>query len=443
MNDQKSYKLLAFAPEKVALSLTDESTDLAENGLTGPNYTLSFAAYSSDVKISDYDGVIFFEGIFEEWREVKPAYGESYIKYKYDEPQLSRRMLEVHALLRKGGFVCGILWKTLLTEYDGTSYKYGDIAKRLLTRLRYTKFKYPGNPLTNYRINIDEFRQFLEEYGAANNVFVNADLEDEEVTLIAQSPNDKKLSLGLLIARNQYFIPSLIPSSNPSAVSAYFKSLCNALTNSQNKVKVDAPNWLKEYRFGEEIELNETRLNLEQQMNALQEREIQLLEFKRILYLSGEDLRLAVINLFMKGFEIEVNPIDSLIEDFKLIGANGKPLCLCEVKGVNKNIGDADVNQADSHREPAGYDDDMPVILFANTAIKQTNQVKDKYLPFNERQIKRAIRNRVLLLRTIDLLNLFEMYNSKIINKDDILKLFCGEVGWLRIESNQIGVVKA
>src|SRR5690606_21464074 len=144
--------------------------------------------------------------------------------------------------------------------------------------------------------------------------------------------------------------------------------------------------------------------------------------YKSTLLLSGDDLVGSVAEVFRSGFKFEVNSNDDLREDLKLLDENGQVFCLCEIKGTNKGITREYINQADSHRERAGFNSDFPTMLIVNGNIKNSKSIEDKEQ--NQEvapdQIKHAVKMNILIFRTIDLLNLLNLYLSSQITKDDI-----------------------
>ena len=109
-------------------------------------------------------------------------------------------------------------------------------------------------------------------------------------------------------------------------------------------------------------------------------------------------------------------------------------LAFVEVKGVNGNLKLSHVAQSYEHRErTAGYEN-LPVLLIANTYIGTARSMEEKDRPPPDEQIEIAAKHKVLVLRTIDLLNLLRLCLSKKITQVEILKSLLERVGWWRVE---------
>ena len=139
------------------------------------------------------------------------------------------------------------------------------------------------------------------------------------------------------------------------------------------------------------------------------------------------------------GLTIDVN--DEFREDFKLLSSAGKVLALGEIKGVNAGITREHVNQADSHRVRSGFPDGFPTLLIVNSGIKSSRTIaeKAKNVPARE-QIAHAVYMRVLILRTIDLLDLLRLVLAGKLSQTSAVEAVLISVGWLRIEGETMKI---
>jgi len=183
--------------------------------------------------------------------------------------------------------------------------------------------------------------------------------------------------------------------------------------------------------------LLERQKELEAQLKNNKQREDAFNSFKSILVATGENLVFSVAQVFSEGFGFSVDTKDELREDLKLLDDNKKPFCLCEIKGTNKGIGREFINQADSHRERAGLSGEFPSILIVNTHIKNARTISEKDQEIAKEQIQHSKKMNILMLRTIDLLFLLNLYKRGSIEKDQLIALMTANSGWLRCnESN-------
>jgi hypothetical protein len=245
----------------------------------------------------------------------------------------------------------------------------------------------------------------------------------------------------MVINRNEYFVPTLIPDNLPERLKEYFTLLSEGLTSSHNKLQTLLPEWIKEFSFDEEVGLEEEEDKIRARLLRIKERTDKLDQFRSILALTGDDLVESVIRLFSEGFGIIVDGKDELREDFKLLNSASEPFCLCEVKGINKGVKREHINQADSHRERSGFDADFPSLLLINSHIKNARSVVEKDQEIANEQIRHATNMNVLMLRTIDLLGMLRMFLMGRLNRQDLEELLISSRGWLRVEEQEYRVI--
>lgn len=424
-NKNRSYKILVYGIDKKGLNLP-------ENEIKTRNYTLFFEAFTTTKKFSDYDGVILFKGIFEKFEYEYDVLDGRYLTHEYKRNELDKRKKEADLLLKeKGGFLCFLLDDSFIDE----KYQRTDLAKQFLN---YPQLKRKNTErITELNILSDEFREFLKRYGAASSYFVNENNSIDFRKLVMLSG----YSVGMIINKNSYFLPTLIPNNTPEIILEYFKHLSNGLVSSYNKLQESIPQWTKEFSFVEEKEIIKQKEKAKLQLEKLNKKQTELDKFKSILVLSGDTLVENVALTFKDGFGISVDCTDEFREDLKLLDEKSKPFSLCEVKGTNKGVKREHINQADSHRERSGYDEKFPSLLVMNTHIKNARSIEEKYQEIAIEQIRHAAKMNVLVLRTIDLLGILQLYLAGSIKKDDIKKLLTNNCGWLRVEEETYSII--
>jgi len=417
-----------YGIEKKGLSLPDDA-------ITVRNYSLSFENFKTPSRFNDFDGVILFKGTFENF-EWKTGGYESYLKHACDNDELDKRKKEAALLLEQGGFICFLLDNVFIDREDRRNFEGSDLTK---FHLNYSSFyrKNFGGRITHLNIKSDEFRSFLKVYGAANSYFESYN-NRIDLRVLAEASGR---CAGMIINRNSYFIPTLIPDNRSEILKEYFTLLSEGLTSSYNKLQILLPDWIKEFSFDEEAGLKEEEDEIRVRLQKLKERTDKLDQFKSILALTGDDLVESVIGLFSDGFGIVVDGKDELREDFKLLNSASEPFCLCEVKGTNKGVKREHINQADSHRERSGFDESFPSLLLINTHIKNARSIMEKDQEIANEQIRHATNMNVLMLRTIDLLGIFRMFLMGRINREELEKLLISSRGWLRVEDQEYKVI--
>jgi len=237
----------------------------------------------------------------------------------------------------------------------------------------------------------------------------------------------------MIINRTEYFIPTLIPDNIPEVIQEYFTLLADTLTSTASKLHQELPSWVAQFSFLEETQLDSELTALEARMAVIAQRKAELSRYKSILALSSNALVASVVDVLVHGFGIPVDTHDELREDFKMLDDKGQPFCLCEVKGTNKSLKREHLNQADSHRERSGFQEDFPAVIIINTHMKNARSVVEKDQEIAREQILHARKMSVLILRTIDLLRLLKLHLNRQTTLPEVKNLLTQNSGWFRV----------
>lgn len=418
--NERSYEILIYGIEKVGLRAPDEPVHTR-------NFRLHFEPFSTRRRFPEFDGVILYQGIFESF-EWKPGLMNNYLEHSCDNNELDKRKKEAQLLVRNGGFLCFLLNQPFRDHEDGKDFMGSDLAKYHLNYEQFHRGNF-GQRIAQLNIKSDEFRKFLEIYGAASSYFRHYN-KSIEWRIIAEAAD---LVAGMVIDRNEFFIPTLIPDKRAEVIIEYFTLLADALTSTYNKLYQEPPGWIAEFEFANEEKIYSERTALEARIAEIDQLKSQLSCYKSVLALSGDALVASVVRVFEGGFGISVDTRDELREDFKLLDNQGAPFCLCEVKGTNKSLKREHVNQADSHRERSGFVDNFPVLVIINTHIKYARSVAEKDQEIAHEQIRHARNLNILILRTIDLLRMLRFCLNGQIRLDEFKSLVTSNSGWLRV----------
>jgi len=335
-------------------------------------------------------------------------------------------------LTKKGGFVCFLLHKTFVDSYYHSGHNQDlrgtDLCKYCLNFSSFYREDYK-NRSTHVRSLRDEFTKFLELYGAASSYFVdhNHGLDLRKIAEINRSV------VGMVLFDREFFIPSLVPENTNDRIIEYFSILCEALTSSFNKLRIEIPSWLSQISFEKENTLIQKKQSLIEEIEATDNELAKYTQYKKVLLGSGEILVENVSNLLKSGFGFKVDSEDEFKEDLKIINDDNDPLVFVEVKGTNRGVKREYINQTDSHRERAGLNSTLPSLLVINTHIKNSASIKDKDQIRPEDQIKHATRIGVLIVRTLDLLFMLRHLSNGKVSQQKIMDLFLNNVGWLKV----------
>jgi hypothetical protein len=424
-NDDSKIKIMIFGIDRLGYKLPNETSELSAA-------SLHFRHFATEEKFQAYDGVILFQGTFEEANEDQV--------YNFEEGELLKRENQLRQLLEQRGFCCILLCK----KFIDTSHPYSqnvshtDLAKRALNLPGF--YRSPlAKPTTKLAIVRDEFRRFLKEYGSAHTNFENRK-KDMEVKPICLTPNG--YLCGLILDDSLFFIPCLLPDKRMKQFGEFFKFLANALVSSRAKLVQEIPAWANEFRFRAEQSLFEEKNELTARITKVKDALKTFTEYKKCLCFDGERLKQSVIHLLEHGLKLKVDPEDNLKEDLKIVDPEQKPLVLVEVKGTNKGVQREFINQADSHRERSEKPPDFPSIVIVNTNIKNARHLKDKYQEVAKEHAAHAVKMKVLVLRTIDLLNLLYLVEAGSITPDQILSLIRSQYGWLKVSQEAYEILK-
>jgi len=426
--EKRFYNILVFGIEKKGLTAPNDP-------LRTRNFCLYFEPYTAQCRFNEFDGVILFQGIFEQFQWTSGPWRQ-YLNYACDADDLDKRKKESLLLLKAGGFLCFLLNEPFMDRENERDFRGSDLAKHHLNYASLHRDNFPER-ITHLSIKMDEFREFLDLHGAANSFFQNYNRAIEWRVISEVSG----YVTGMIIDRSQYFIPALVPDNRPDVIAEYFTLLGDALTSTYNKLCQDLPNWLTKFRFIEEEALGAEVTALEKRLFDISERLDHLRRFKSVLALYGDELVAGVVRVFKEGFGIAVDTTDELREDFTLLDDNSKTSCLCEVKGTNKGVKREYINQADSHRERSGFRHDFPTLLIVNTNIKNARSVVEKDQEIACEQILHAKKMNVLLLRTLDLLELLRLYLNGQITSNDLKILLINNTGWLKVGKDGYAII--
>ena len=422
--NERQYNVLVYGLERKKVPVPPEP-------IRSRNFTVHFEEYGTYRRFTDYDGVVVFQGLFESFERPRGGYSESRLSHQYDADELDKRKKEALLLTRKGGFICFLLTQAFIDSDHGTSFEGTDLAKYHLNYSHFYRENFQSRVahVTPLR---DEFRTFLERYGAANSHFknLNEHLDFRPIAEVNGRP------VGAIIARLEYFVPSLLPEASPKGVEEYFKLLVDALTSVHNKMPAELPAWAASFAFSEEAALKDERDQLLHEVGRINARLAVLARFKSVLIHSGPDLVLAGRNLLETGLGIGVDSEDNLREDVRLKGSDGTIIAVAEIKGINRGVKREHINQTDSHRERSGFGGSFPALLIANANIKGARSIKEKDEDIATEQVQHAVRMNVLVVRTIDLLGLVRLVLAGRLPTDSARALLLSPGGWLRVRSD-------
>jgi hypothetical protein len=425
---ERSYNILVFGAERLGLPVPPKPVQKR-------NFTLSFEKYGTPRRFQEFDGVILFQGLFERF-ENKSNYMSSYLAHRCDTDELDKRKKEASLLSGQGGFLCFLLTEAFIDHDDGRDFSATDLAKFHLNHSNFYRENF-SKRVTHVSPMIDEFKRFLDMFGAASSHFkiYNNALNYRVLAQVSGHP------VGLIVEGVDYFVPSLVPDARPEVVAEFFELLADGLTSIHNKLHQALPAWIGTYRFEEEASIDLETDKLKNQLSRLDQRRGELEKYKAALFYTGGQLVSVVGQVLSASLGVTIDSTDDLREDLKLLDDKKVPIAVCEVKGINRGIKRENINQTDSHRERSGFSEDFPAILIANIGIKNARTIEEKDQEIAAEQVRHAVQMRVLLLRTLDLLGVLRLVLSGKLSADTARELLLRNVGWLRVQADEIKIL--
>lgn len=427
-NIERNYKILVFGLERKNLPVPSEP-------LKSQNFSIFFEKFGAACRFQEFDGVILFQGIFENFEHKSSGY-ESYIKHSYDADELDKRKKEAALLLRQGGFLCFLLTDPFIDMDGNRDFRATDLAK---CHLNYSDFyrKNFRKRIAHVTPVVDEYKRFLDLFGAANSYLSNLN-KKLDCRVLARVNNE---DVGLLIDQAEYFLPSLVPDARMEVINEYFHLLADAITSVHNKLHQAVPDWVAAYEFQEEQGLFEERTALTNRVADINKRLAQLTQYKASLVHSGPQLVADVSTILKAVLGVGIDATDDFREDIKLMDDDNNVIGVCEIKGINRGVKRENINQTDSHRERSGFNATFPALLIVNTGIKSARSIEEKDQEIAAEQVKHAAHMRILIMRTLDLLGLLRLVLTGKRTTQEARSLVLSNVGWIRVQSDEIHVL--
>lgn len=397
--------------------------------ITTAQYCIHFVGRNQSCEFDCYDGVVVFQGVFEHIQR-SDGYLDSNEWIACDKDDLDRRYKESLKLIQNGGFVLLVQTRAFQDYFGGEDCRKTDLIKRLTNFRNVRRHDYSESSAVVSALK-PELANFCATYGRAYSYFsINQGNDCDFLPLVKAGQN----VVGCSLCKSIYVVPSMPPRLNDCG--KYFSTLIEPIISIHKKRRLELPEWAAVPFFDDEKERH-SRITEYEKKIAEEKRWLEgYSRCKRVLFSSGDELvaDVALVLGMISGAKVDAR--DEKKEDCKLIDDDGRVLALVEVKGVNGNLKLSHVAQSYEHRErTAGYEN-LPVLLIANTYIGTARSMAEKDRPPPDEQIEIATKHKVLILRTIDLLNLLRLCLSKKITQAEILKSLLERVGWWRVEGS-------
>jgi len=398
---------------------------------------ISFVRYREEKRLDKYNGVIVPQGIFESFK--RKTWG---IDFNCDRSLLLDRYRQIVNVIKDGGWVCFLVGKITdeyPVRYSSKRVDDTDLCKILLNELGSRRSSINGQELPS--ATDDVFSVYERNYATA-------------VTRLYISPNHNVYDYNILFETNGlvfgveyfnkiFFLPFHTTASDFRYLKVIAKTTSEAVIDYRNKVIFQIPRWLNDFRFSKEHQLLESLETLKKQVSATEEKIIKYENIKMILITQGEVLRKKIIRILDDFFDFKLDTKDVGREDLKIIDDTNKAIALIEVKGTKRGVKLDHVNQLSTARERSDFSVDIPGILIINCHLDIPSVDKKTAMSVDNDQIKIAIAQNILIVRTVDLIHFMNELEDVDIEKrrEMFLEIITSGGGWLKSTPEGHGIV--
>ena len=202
------------------------------------------------------------------------------------------------------------------------------------------------------------------------------------------------------------------------------------------------PEWFNDIKILDDVNIENEVSQIEEEITKLQKtKENKLIkleenkEIKSVLYQTDKKLQTIVIKMLDEMLEYEDKEfIDEMEEDYRI--CKGENTFLIETKGLLRNIKGTDISKTDNHvqryidkLEEEGKDQDKEKVKGIFIVANQRNKKIEERDELPKRQIALAKNYNILIIRTEQLLKLYEDFINKNIKTQEIIELFKTQIG--------------
>ena len=328
-----------------------------------------------------------------------------------------------------------ISFKYYLTYLDGPEKEYyknedlknltGFITKKILEDV----YNY------NFTLNFGENSIKLNELKITADFYFD-EKEIKEEQKILKSDKSNKLTT-IKVGENIYFTTLNLMKSK-EILEAFLEK--TKIINTSNEE--EEPEWFNDIKILDDVNIENEVSQIEEEITKLQKKKKNKLikldenkEIKSILYQTGNKLQKIVNKMLDEMLEYEYKEfIDEMEEDYRI--CKGENTFLIETKGLLRNVNGNDINKTDGHvqiyidkLEEEGKDQDKEKVKGIFIVAIQRNRRIEKRDKLPERQITLAEKYNILIIRTEQLLKLYEDFINKNIKTQEIIELFKTKIG--------------
>lgn len=412
---------------------------LTERGLTHPNARISINSFPNSGRLKDFDLVVLPFSEFEigdgHHRRARDPYKDIFDKQALEALDEGTTFCFVH----HNENVPGPLLDYGVDGYDPDARISSCFERQAGFRWihsRKIRIVNQSQIILNADLKRGEFGTFLKKWGASHNYFITfADGKFDDVLYSTQG-----VAIGFCINWTRgtiIYLPFQANHASSEDLRDGLASLIDSLLTYKSKRIKEFPDWAKAPLFANETRLAEDRAKLLQSVETIDGQMAPYQEAKTMLVANEHDLELAVPEFISGRLGIQTHKVERFVEDFLILDSKKETVAICEVKSVTKGFKKSAIYDVYNHREAHDLPETFPAVLFVNFNL-QAGSWATKGAPIQKDDCEIAVKNRVLIVRIEDLVQLWDSVMTKRLTVDAIMKSLTKESGWLECRDAKI-----
>lgn len=291
------------------------------------------------------------------------------------------------------------------------------------------------------QVNAPEFEDYIGRFGMPGYVFGGADTWPQAYHVLASSKSQLPSAFAVPEGKGLiYFLPANIVAGSEAQV---IQALRDAIAAHSDRIfrPTTAP-IASSFEFAREESVRTDRQTKQDELDNLDEQLRGYMEKKDILYLRNEQLEDRLVEWFPEYLKIQTSRRpETNIEDFWLQNDKGEEAAIVEAKALTQNVKRDHIGAIALHRDQRNLKPTFPALLIAN-AFAEANTVKQKSRPgVGLNECRHAVRRDVLVVRTLDLVQLLDQLERKVISQKEVWRLLTKQTGWLKVEGDTQEVI--
>jgi hypothetical protein len=194
------------------------------------------------------------------------------------------------------------------------------------------------------------------------------------------------------------------------------------------------PEYLDALEVGDERSLRQRLEQLEQEIQNLRRSLNDARRAKRILYVSGRELRDEVTRFLAEDLRLDAAPADA--DDALSLSAGGEAWCHGEVRESEEgNVTKGDVARVMLRRAETGRAEDGAALLIVNT-FHRGQTIVDRDQPVTPDVARRGAEDHVVVVRTLDLIRLGQRAANGFPAGEQLTEALRGGGGWFEVDAS-------